>query len=113
MCGGLFIGTVESAAPSYINKDGLRVKNYIGSASFHAQSERMGSGTLDRIRRPEGMAKEMPVIGTMQEVTGEILDGMRSAMSYLGVKSVKELRLKGRFDLPQSSAGLYEGTKKK
>lgn len=113
MCGGLFIGTVESAAPSYINKDGLRVKNYIGSASFQAQQERMGSGTLDRIRRPEGMAKEVPVIGNMQEVVAEVLDGMRSAMSYLGVKSVKDLRLKGRFDLPQTSAGLYEGIKRK
>ena len=111
MSGGLFIGTVESAAPSYTNKDGLRVKSYVGSASFQAQLERLGNKTLDRMRRPEGMAKEVPVIGTMQEVVKEILDGMRSAMSYLGVGKIEDLKKKGKF-LWQTRSGLVEGIKK-
>lgn len=112
MSGRLFAGTEESAAPAYFNKHGSRVKDYIGSASFHAQQERLERETLDSERRPEGIKEEVPVIGTVKDVVGDILNGMRSAMSYMGVTSVEEMRHKGRFEL-QTSAGLFEGTKKK
>lgn len=112
MSGSLFIGAIESAAEDHLNKQGLRVKEYIGSASFKAQQERIKHGTLDKSRRPEGVAQEMPVIGTMKEVVEDLIKGMRSAMSYTGVSSIKELRLKGSFEL-QTQAGLFEGIKKK
>ncbi len=41
------------------------------------------------------------------------MDGMRGAMSYLGVWSVKELRQKSKFPgRIQTTAGLREGTKR-
>lgn len=112
MSGRLFIGTEESAAPAYFNKQGLRVKDYIGSASFHAQQERLKDDTLDRERRPEGIKEEVPVTGTISDVMSDIQNGMRSAMSYMGVDSIEQMKLKGRFEL-QTSAGLFEGIKKK
>lgn len=112
MSGSLFIGAIESAAEDHLNKQGLRVKEYIGSASFKAQQERIRHGTLDRSRRPEGVAQEMPVTGTMKELVEDLIKGMRSAMSYMGVSSIDELRTKGRFEL-QTQAGSYEGLKRK
>lgn len=111
MTGYLLVGTRESAAQMYLNKDGLPVKNYEGSASFQAQVRRMAQGTLDRIRRPEGVTEEIPVTGTVEEKIRDILDAFRSAMSYCGVRSLKEFREKAVFGL-QTRAGLYEGIKK-
>jgi len=64
------------------------------------------------MRRPEGVAREVPVTGTVKERTEDILDGLRSAMSYFGVRSIRELCENARFEL-QTQAGLIEGTKKK
>ncbi|MEK7192207.1 MAG: IMP dehydrogenase [Patescibacteria group bacterium] len=114
MSGSMFIGTEESAIEHYWNDQGLKVKDYIGSASSYAQRERIGRGNLNRERRAEGVVvKGVPVIGTMKEVIDQILGGLASFMSYQGVRTVAELREKGRFDKPQSPAGLYEGVKKK
>lgn len=111
MSGSFFIGTEESEALPHLNKDGVKVKIYEGSASFAAQLKRFNRSSLDRIRRPEGVAKEVPVIGTVKERVEDILDGLRSAMSYFGVRSVQELREKVKFEL-QTQAGLFEGIKK-
>lgn len=112
MAGSLFIGTEEAEAPSFLTKEGIRVKEYIGSASFQAQRQRLGREGFDRIRRPEGVATLVPVTGTIKDKMEDITDGMRSAMSYLGVTSVSELKDKGSFEL-QTQAGLFEGTKRK
>lgn len=112
MSGRLFVGTVESAAKSELNDEGLRVKEYVGSASFKAQQERIRHGTLDKDRRPEGVAKLVPVVGTMAQVIHEHLGGLASAMSMQGVRNIQEIRSKGKFDLPQTPEGVYEGTKR-
>ncbi len=111
MSGSLFIGAIESAAKANVNKQGLRVKEYVGSASFKAQEERLNHKTLDETRRPEGVSQEMPVLGTMEEVIDDIKLGMKSAFSYIGVRTVRELKEKGKFGL-QTPAGLKEGIKK-
>lgn len=112
MLGNLLVGTEESEAVPRLNKDGIKVKIYEGSASFEAQLKRTNRGTLDRLRRPEGIAKEVPVTGTVKERVDDILDGLRSAMSYFGVRSVKEMQEKVKFEL-QTQAGLFEGLKRK
>lgn len=111
MTGYQFIRTRESAAPLQFNKDGLPIKIYEGSASFAAQAKRIESGTLDRLRQPEGVAEEVVVTGTLAEQVEDLLNGFRSAMSYFGVRSVKELREQGVLKL-QTPAGHFEGTKK-
>src|SRR3989344_5213162 len=111
MTGYQFVRTRESAAPLQFNKDGLPIKIYEGSASFAAQAKRVGTGTLDHLRRPEGVAEEVVVTGTVAEQVEDLLNGFRSAMSYLGVRSLKDLREKGVLKL-QTAAGHFEGIKK-
>ena len=109
--GYLLIGSKESAAQLYFNKKGLPVKNYEGSASIASQSKRIAKGNLDRMRRPEGVTEEVVVTGTVAEIVNDLLDGFKSAMSYQGVRNLKELREKTKFQL-QTSAGSFEGLKK-
>lgn len=111
MSGSLFIGAIESAAEANVNGQGLRIKEYVGSASFKAQKERVRQGSLTKKRRPEGVSQEMPVLGTMEEVIGELVDGMRSNFSFVGAWNLQELKARGKFGL-QSAAGLKEGIKK-
>lgn len=112
MSGSLLIGAIESAAKASVNKQGLRIKEYVGSASFKAQEDRINNhGTLDETRRPEGVSQEMPVLGTMEEVVGDLKRGLQSTFSYLGARNIQELKAKGKFGL-QTPAGLKEGTKK-
>lgn len=111
MTGYLLVGTHESAAQMYVNRSGLPVKNYEGSASFQAQTKRVRRGNLDRLRRPEGVTEEVPVVGTVREKIDDILNAFRSAMSYSGVRTLAGLREKAIFEL-QTQAGLFEGTKR-
>lgn len=113
MSGRHFAGALESAAdPNFDEDQGIPVKEYVGSASFKAQKDRMNSGTLDKTRRPEGVAKLVPIVGTMADIINEHLGGLASAMSFQGARTLEEFRVKGRYHLPQTSAGLHEGIKK-
>lgn len=113
MLGSLLAGAVESAAFSYENEQGYRVKTYAGSASFSVQHERLLRGDLDRIRRPEGIQKEIPVRGTVREIVmDDILYGLASLFSYVGARSIQEFREKAHYELV-SSAGFFEGSKRK
>ena len=111
MSGSLFIGAIESAAKANVNKQGLRIKEYVGSASFKAQEERINHGTLKKIRRAEGVAQEMPVLGTLEEVIDDLAYGMKSCSSFRGAWNLAELRENGIFRR-QTPAGLKEGLKK-
>lgn len=114
MSGSMFIQAEESEADTdRADDDGSKIKVYQGSASFAAQKMRMQNKTLFRKRRPEGVSKTVKVVGTVEEIVEELLDGMRSAMSYLGAWSVKELREKAKFPgRTQTPEGLREGTKR-
>ena len=116
MIGYLFASAEEAASPPYsfylreLGAD-IRAKDYIGSASFEAQRRRSARGGLDRIRRAEGVKKIVPVVGPLSYRINELLDGLRSAMSYVGAYNLKELHEKGYF-VPQTSAGAFEGLKR-
>ena len=116
MSGRLFAGTNEAASLSYLYyseefKTDLMVKDYFGQASFEAQSRRIKRGELDYIRRPEGVKKIIPVIGPLSFWINDLLNGLRSTMSYLGVNSISKLYQDGCFVF-QTKAGHYEGIKK-
>lgn len=115
MAGFLFARTHEAAAPTkrkYIDEldTDIAVKAYRGSASFEAQRRRKSEETLDEIRRPEGVEQTVPVIGSVDNVVNNLLDGLRSCMSYTGANSIQELKEKGKFIL-QTDTGYKEGTK--
>lgn len=116
MIGKLFAGTNESRSPTYpyYSKEFgtyITAKDYYGSASFEAQWERQQEGTLREIRRPEGRKETLPVIGPASYRINDLLDGLRSVMSYFGARSVKELKEKGYFRR-QSREGFLEGVKR-
>ena len=111
MLGNLLARARESASPMFVDEENRPVKNYVGSASFAAQLQRLSRGDLDRIRRPEGVTQVVPVTGTVNEIVGDLLRGLSSTMAYLGARNLEELRRKGKFII-QTSAGHIEGVKK-
>lgn len=111
MLGYLLVRTKESASPLFFDDSGRPVKNYSGSASFHAQFGRLKRGSLDRIRRPEGVTEVVPVVGTVKDVLDDLIYGLSSTMAYLGARNLEELRLRGRF-VCQTLGGHIEGIKK-
>lgn len=116
MLGFLLAGTEESEAKedaqdSKEYRTEIRVKPYYGSASHEAQQQRIGRGNLDHERRPEGVSMVVPVVGTVAWRVNTLLHGLRSAMSYVGARTIAEFQEKGVFRR-QSNAGLVEGTKK-
>lgn len=113
MVGFLFARTYEAAAPAkrrYIEELGtdISVKVYRGSASFEAQLQRKQGQTLDEIRRPEGVEETVPVVGSVDDVVVNLLDGLRSCMSYTGARTLQEFKNKGRFRI-QTTSGYTEG----
>lgn len=113
MSGSLVVGTWESAAPSHRSKDGkLTIKTYSGEASFERQISRIQSGTLDKVRRPEGVSEEVPVIGSLKRVLAELLDGMRSGMCMFGATDIASIRERVIFRR-RTKHGRYEGIKRK
>lgn len=110
MSGSAFVITEESAAKTQPDKAGRKIKVYSGSASYTEQDKRLARGDLDAMRRPEGFTEQVYVIGNVRERFEDLLDGLRSALSYYGMWSLDELREKAVFEL-QSPAGRYEGIK--
>jgi IMP dehydrogenase len=117
MLGYLLAGTEESAPeanPVYSKEFETKImtKDYYGSASPDAQLARIAEGTLSEARRPEGRKVTVPVIGPLSRRVNDLLNGMRSLMSYVGARNIKELQEKGSFHR-QSEAGYSEGVKEK
>jgi IMP dehydrogenase len=111
MLGYMLVGTVESAAEQYYNRDGCKVKDYEGSASFRAQLRRHARGELANIRRPEGIHEQVHVHGNVREIIYDILWGLASLFTYEGSLTLEEFKSNRRFRR-QSKAGFIEGVKR-
>ncbi|HUB92798.1 MAG TPA: IMP dehydrogenase [Candidatus Saccharimonadales bacterium] len=102
MIGELFAGTDES--PGYfIVKDGIRYKAYRGMASTGANISRkkidkpeIEKEDIDSII-PEGVESVVPYRGTVADVVGQLVGGLRSGMSYSGASNLEQFRKKARF----------------
>lgn len=105
MLGSLLAGTKES--PGKIIRVGLfpdeqLFKLYRGSAS---QSAKIDRGEDDN--NIEGNSKQIPYKGKVERIINSIQDGLRSAMSYVGAKTLKEFRENVRF-VKVTNAGQME-----
>lgn len=58
-------------------------------SSEYAQEKHFG-GKKD-YRTSEGRVDEVPYIGSVQTVINDILGGLRSACTYIGAKSIKDM----------------------
>ncbi len=104
MIGSLFAGTEESPGPTVL-RDGVRYKLTRGMASLAATVDRKaretkGSGPkedelIEEIIQeivPEGVEGLIPYKGRVDEVTKQLVGGLRSGMSYSGAHTLPELR---------------------
>lgn len=124
MMGGLFAGLDESPGEVVIS-EGRRYKSYrgmgsegamfAGSADRYMQADKYAasrsasaSSDLARIKFvPEGIEGLVPYRGALSEFVYQMVGGVRSAMGYLGCRTVDELRRDARF-CRVSRAGVIE-----
>jgi IMP dehydrogenase len=107
MAGSLFAGTDE--APGMLIRKGNQLwKRYRGSASLDHQLERIQNGSLDVAREPEGESNDVPYSGSISHVVNNLMNGLRSSMSYVGAKTIEEFHEKVEF-VWISNSGFEEG----
>jgi IMP dehydrogenase len=111
MIGSLFAGLDESPGQLVLWK-GRRFKEYRGMGSLGA----MQAGSADRYAQsaaepkkmvPEGVEGRVPYRGPLGEYVFQLVGGLRQGMGYCGVRSIAELREKGRF-VRVTHAGVVE-----
>jgi IMP dehydrogenase len=107
MLGSLFAGSDE--APGLLIRKGNQLwKRYRGSASLDHQLERIKNGSLDVAREPEGESADIQYSGPISNIIGNLINGLRSSMSYVGAKTIEEFKEKTEF-IWVSNSGFEEG----
>ena len=102
MLGSLLSGTKETPGEVYTRHDGTKYKTYRGMASKEAQVEWRG-----RYSSFEGVSSTVPYRGKVRNVLADLDRGIRSGLSYSGVRSIEELQRTAEF-VRQTPAGLGE-----
>ena len=88
MVGSVFAKMLESAAPKDKNENGELVATFYGMASRQGQIALNGAKT----KTSEGLMKQLKVEYTMEGWTKNFIDYLRSAMSYVGAKTLDKFR---------------------
>jgi len=102
MLGSLLSGTRETPGDVFTDAQGRKYKTYRGMASKEAQVEWRG-----RYSSFEGVSSTVPYRGKVRNILSDLERGIRSGLSYSGVRSIEELQAKVQF-VRQTSAGLGE-----
>jgi IMP dehydrogenase len=105
MVGSMLAGTDETPGELLVNARGEKYKEYRGMASKEAQREWRGHSST-----PEGVAAMVPYKGPVKNILENISGGIRSGLSYSGVRSIKELQARARFILQSGAAQLESNT---
>jgi IMP dehydrogenase len=87
MLGNLLAGTEEAPGELIRGESGVLMKQYRGSASFSDKQKR-GEAT----RNVEGETTLVPYRGKVADVITDLLDGLRSGLSYGGSFNIRELQ---------------------
>ena len=104
MLGSLLSGTKES--PGSITKQGqwpneTLQKKYRGSASLESKIDR------GEEKNVEGYSTTVPYKGKVKRIISDILDGIKSSMSYVGAKNILEYQCKSEV-VKITNAGMVE-----
>ncbi|MBK5272513.1 MAG: GMP reductase [Bacteroidia bacterium] len=94
MLGGMLAGHEESGG-EIIEKEGKKFKLFYGMSSETAMNKYSG-GVAD-YRASEGKTTEIPYRGMVTDTVQDILGGLRSACTYVGAKTLKELSKRTTF----------------
>ena len=90
MLGGMLAGHDESAGELKVDKaTGEEYKVFYGMSSDTAMNKH--SGGVATYRASEGKTVKVPYRGTVQSTINEILGGVRSACTYVGARTIKQL----------------------
>ena len=94
MLGSLLSGTKES--PGMVTKTGvwpneILQKKYRGSASLESKSDRGESKNV------EGYSTTIPYKGKVKRIISDVIDGLKSSMSYVGASNLEEFHSKCEF----------------
>jgi IMP dehydrogenase len=87
MLGSLLAGTEEAPGELIRGDHAILMKQYRGSASFSDKQKR-GEAT----RNVEGESTLVPYRGKVADVVTDLLDGVRSGLSYGGSSNIRELQ---------------------
>jgi IMP dehydrogenase len=93
MLGRLLAGTDE-APGERVNRNGRWYKSYRGMASFEAQSDR---GDFKAHRSTEGVSSLVEYTGSVIHTLSRMVNGLTSALSYTGARTLSEFRDKATF----------------
>lgn len=98
MLGFILAGTEESPG-EIIEKNGVKLKEYRGMASYNATIKKMQlDGEFKKeVISVEGEATEIPYKGSMEPIIKKYLGGLASGMTYMGAKNMKEIIGKADF----------------
>ena len=92
MLGGAFAATKESAG---------RIDDSYGNVVYRGQSSKSFQesfyGKVKEGTVVEGKEESMPIRGSTQDVIDELLGGLRSALTYCGARTIKELQANAEF----------------
>ena len=105
MVGSLLSGTDETPGEVLVGAKGEKYKEYRGMASKEAQRSWRGKSST-----PEGVSTVVPYKGPVRNILQDFDGGIRSGLSYTGVRSIKELQSKRHFVLQSSAAQLESST---
>jgi IMP dehydrogenase len=114
MIGSMFGGTDESPGKTLV-KNGKKYKMYRGMASFSASLGRKyrenAETNIDNDDLndyvPEGVEAMVPYKGSVIEIIRQLVGGVRSGLSYCGVKTISEMYENAEF-IKISAAGYKE-----
>ncbi len=114
MIGSMFGGTDESPGKTLV-KNGKKYKMYRGMASFSAslgrkyrENAEMNTDNDDlNDYVPEGVEAMVPYKGSVIEIIRQLVGGVRSGLSYCGVKTISEMHENAEF-IKISAAGYKE-----
>lgn len=107
--GSLYAGTLESPS-ELVDVSGKKFKRYFGSSSESAKLLRVQNDPTYKNKPTEfveGADGLTPYRGTVEELTDNLVMGLRSAMSYTGARTIKEFQAQVIF-VPVTSIGVRE-----
>jgi GMP reductase len=94
MLGGMFAGHDESGG-HIVERGGQQFKLFYGMSSTTAMDKHAGG--VASYRASEGKTVEVPYRGPIEDTVRDVLGGVRSACTYVGAASLKELTKRTTF----------------
>lgn len=104
MLGSMLAGTDQSPGQVFQSSDGNKYKVYRGMASIEAQTDWRGEA-----RSLEGISTTIPYKGCVKNIVNNLLQNVRSGLSYTGARNITQLQAKAEF-IVQSPASQVESS---